>query len=100
MVIGANPTEGHLHMICHSVAWQYFPQEDQREGTRAIEAAGQRATETAPLAWLAMEADDTPQDGAALTLRLWPGDEQIRLGRIDFHGRWLRWEAPPQSAVT
>ena len=40
-----------------------------------------------------MEADGT-RDGAALTLTLWPEGETHLLGRVDFHGRWLRW-APP-----
>ena len=29
--------------------------------------------------------------GAALTLRLWPGDTIVQLGRIDFHGRGIDW---------
>lgn len=32
--------------------------------------------------------------GAALTLRLWPGDLQLTLGRMDFHGRWIDWNGP------
>lgn len=41
-----------------------------------------------------MEADATP-GSAALTLHLWPGDRHIALGRADFHGRWIDWQAPP-----
>lgn len=83
---------GHIHLIYHTIAWQYFPDDVQTHGTALIEAAGQRATPDTPLAWLRMEADgDTP--GAALTLRLWPGDLHITLGRIDFHGRWVQWMA-------
>ena len=37
-------------------------------------------------------ADHWPA-GSALTLRLWPGDLTIELGRADFHGRWVRWHA-------
>ncbi|TDK41408.1 hypothetical protein [Antarcticimicrobium luteum] len=37
-------------------------------------------------------ADHWPA-GSALTLRLWPGDLTIELGRADFHGRWVRWNA-------
>jgi len=29
-----------------------------------------------------------------LTLRLWPDDLHIPLGRADFHGRWVIWDAP------
>ncbi|MCP9482682.1 DUF2332 family protein [Shimia sp. CNT1-13L.2] len=86
---------GQMHLIYHTIAWQYFPPEAQARGTQLIEAAGAKATETTPLAWLRMEADgDTP--GAGLSLRLWPGNHTIALGRIDFHGRWVDWQAPPR----
>lgn len=88
----ATPRAGHLHLICHTIAWQYFPPASQARGTALIESAGARATRSAPLAWLRMESDGGT-DGAALTLRLWPGDLHFTLGRVDFHGRWVRWEA-------
>ncbi|MBR9844430.1 MAG: DUF2332 family protein [Rhodobacteraceae bacterium] len=87
-------TEGAPHLIYHTVAWQYFPAEAQQRGTALIEAAGARATPGAPLAWLSMETDGK-SPGAALTLRLWPGDHRLALGRADFHGRWIDWQAPP-----
>jgi hypothetical protein len=37
-----------------------------------------------------MEADDDGP-GVGLTLRLWPGDRRLSLGRADFHGRWVDW---------
>ena len=89
--LAAQP-EGQLHLIYHTIAWQYFPPEVQARGRALIEAAGQRATEARPLAWLGLEADDR-SEGAALTLRLWPGDLTIPLARADFHGRWVRWDA-------
>ncbi len=83
------------HLIFHTVAWQYFPTEVQAKCTALIEAAGVQATKDNPLAWLSMENDADPsQKGAALTLRLWPGDLHIPLGRADFHGRWVNWQAP------
>lgn len=81
---------GHVHMIYHTVAWQYFPAEAQARGRAMIEAAGAQADETCPLAWLSME-NDGDNEGAALTLRLWPGDLKVTLGRVDFHGRWMKW---------
>ena len=95
----AQARDGHLHLICHTVAWQYFPQDHQQHGTALIEAAGAKATDTTPLAWLRME-NDGGADGAALTLRLWPGDLNLTLGRVDFHGRWLRWDARRDDAAT
>ncbi|APX10868.1 DUF2332 domain-containing protein [Tateyamaria omphalii] len=87
--------KGHMHMIQHTVAWQYFPAEAQARGTAMIEAAGVDATPETPLAWMQMETDGdtTGAVGAALTLRLWPGDITVNLGRADFHGRWIKWAA-------
>lgn len=84
--------QGRLHLIQHTVAWQYFDKASQKRGKALIEAAGARARPNRPLAWLSMEADgDTGAEGAALTLRLWPGDLRLDLGRVDFHGRWVDW---------
>lgn len=90
----ATPRPGHLHLIFHTVAWQYFPAAEQTRARALIEAAGTRATPDNPLAWLGYEADGA-QPGAGLTLRLWPGTRSIPLGRADFHGRWIDWQAPP-----
>jgi hypothetical protein len=85
--------EGTLHLIFHTISWQYFPPATDARALAALNAAGQKATAKAPLARLAMEADgDTP--GANVTLTLWPGGETIPLGRADFHGRWVAWTAP------
>ncbi len=83
------PMPGHMHLVYHTIAHQYFPAPTQGRIARAMQAAGARATPQAPLAWLAMEADGG--DGAGLTLRLWPGDRRFDLGRAGFHGQWLRW---------
>ena len=88
------PTPGHLQLIYHTIAWQYFPAALQAEGEALIAQAGLRASAEAPLAWLAYEGDGQAP-GAALVLRLWPGDLRINLGRADFHGRWIDWQAPP-----
>ncbi|WP_054004991.1 DUF2332 domain-containing protein [Cypionkella psychrotolerans] len=91
----AEPQPGHLHLIYHTIAWQYFPATAKARGLALLEAAGARATLAAPLAHLAMEAD-AQERGAALTLRLWCGGpvQDIALGRADFHGRWVEWCAP------
>lgn len=86
----ATPRPGHLHLIFHTVAWQYLPDAAQAKGNAIIEAAGARATADAPLARFSMEADgQTP--GAALRLQLWPAGETLDMGRADFHGRWIDW---------
>lgn len=86
----ATPTDGALHLVFHTVAWQYFPPATQSRALAAMESAARRT----PLARLAMEADGT-SPGAGLTLTLWPVGETIPLGRADFHGRWIDWQAPP-----
>ncbi|WP_282129407.1 DUF2332 domain-containing protein [Roseobacter litoralis] len=88
-----NAPDQHMHLIQHTVAWQYFPSDAQTRGRALIEAAGARATQTRPLAWLSLETDGDTKGalGAALTLRLWPGDKTLHLGRADFHGRWVKW---------
>ena len=88
--------KGHMHLIQHTVAWQYFPASSQARGTALIEAAGARASHDTPLAWMQMETDGERSGaiGAALTLRLWPGDLTLILGRADFHGRWIDWVGP------
>jgi hypothetical protein len=86
----SKPSAGSVHVVYNTIAWQYFPQESQHMGYKLFEAAGGRATEEAPLAWLSFEADGK-SPGAALTLTLWPAGEVITLARADFHGRWINW---------
>lgn len=86
----ATPTPSALHLVFHTVAWQYFPPATR---ARALAAMASASREN-PIARLAMEADNQ-SPGAALTLTLWPKGETIRLGRADFHGRWVDWQAPP-----
>lgn len=90
------PRPGRLHLIAHTIAWQYFPAETRARGAALIADAGARAQDDAPLAWLAFEADGN-SPGAALSLRLWPGDEGVSLGRADFHGRWVQWNPTPAA---
>ncbi|APG92537.1 DUF2332 domain-containing protein [Sinorhizobium americanum] len=88
---------GAVHVIYHSIAWQYLPATAQREGEAPISAAGAAATGEAPLARLQMEGDgQTP--GAALSLQIWPGGEKHLIGRADYHGRWVTWQGWPASA--
>jgi hypothetical protein len=91
----ANPPAESLHLVFHTVVLQYLPLPAQRQVASLLETAGAKATSKTPLAHFSMEADDTAEPGAALHLRLWPGDVKIPLGRCDFHGRWVDWQAPP-----
>ncbi|MBB5275020.1 hypothetical protein HNR26_001064 [Rhizobium rosettiformans] len=94
----ATPRPGMAHVIYHTIAWQYLPPALKAEGEALIADAGSRATETAPLARLQLEADGKP-DGAAILLTLWPSGEMCEIGRADFHGRWVKWSGWEDSAV-
>jgi hypothetical protein len=89
---------GATTVIYHSIFWQYLP-ETSRAALRAfIEAAGARATEAAPLAWLAFEVPAAwggqqlvkPQ----LKLTIWPGGERITLAEAHPHGQYAHWFGP------
>ena len=92
----ARPHPGRVHVVYHTVAWQYFPAETQAACRAALAEAGARASADAPLAHVAMEADGDPE-GAGLTVETWPKGSgeagPIRLARVDFHGRWIDWRA-------
>jgi hypothetical protein len=81
---------GAVHVIYHTIAWQYLPKPLRDRGEAVIAEAGARATLSAPLARLSLEADDQPGN-AALTLQVWPSGEKKEIGRGDFHGRWVDW---------
>lgn len=51
-----------------------------------------------PLARIGMEADSVT-GSAAVTATLWPGGQRHTLGRADFHGRWVHWQAPRPEDV-
>lgn len=89
----SRPIPQAVHLVCHTVAWQYFPEADQARGLAMLARAGGRVRMDEPLAHLSMEADETGP-GAALVVHLWPGNDRIVLGRADFHGRWINWQAP------
>ncbi len=84
----AIPAPGQIDLLYHTIAWQYFPPETIAACRAAIAGAAARATSDAPFAWLAFEGDGA-SPGAPVTLRIWPGNLTIPLGRMDFHGRWL-----------
>ncbi len=80
----AQPVEGHARVLFHTVAWQYFPKATVRRAERALAKA------RTPVFRIGMEADGQG-DGAAITLTRYPDGAARALGRIDFHGRWVRW---------
>lgn len=86
---------GVVHVVYHTIAWQYFPADVQAKGEALLAAAGAAATASRPLARISMEADGHGP-GAAMTLTQWPGGAPRAMGRVDFHGRWIKWEGAGQ----
>jgi hypothetical protein len=99
----ATQRPGAVHVVYHSIIWSYLGPDGQARIRAAIEAAGARATEAAPLAWLRLEGDgatslawrrrdgDATAPGAGLALTLWPGGREQTIAHADFHGRWVEW---------
>ncbi|HWF00459.1 MAG TPA: DUF2332 domain-containing protein [Caulobacteraceae bacterium] len=104
VVAEADPRPGVASVIFHSIFWQYLSLDDQASLSAAIHAAGARASDQAPLAWLRMEPRDS-LTFAVLSLTLWPGGAERQLATSHPHGAWIdfaewtarapsRWRAP------
>ena len=83
--------KGVTTLIFHTIAWQYFPDETVARAEAAVAEASIRASMDTPLAHLSMEGDGG--EGAAVTLSTWPGGSPELIARVDFHGRWVDWQA-------
>ena len=79
----AYPAEGVATVVFHSIVMQYLPEDERREFERGVLAAGEAATEKAPLAWLRMEPAG---ERAEVRLTRWPGGEDHLLARVGYHG--------------
>ena len=86
----ATPRPGALHLICHTIAWQYFPPEVQARCSAALARAGASATPDAPIAHLGLE--NAPGGSAELTLTLWPGGTRRHLADASAHCHWIDWK--------
>ncbi|MEZ5372723.1 MAG: DUF2332 domain-containing protein [Microthrixaceae bacterium] len=80
----------HPTMVFQSIMWQYVPTAARWPITRAIEEAGERATEAAPLVRVTFEPDEFRRDRVAVQLRRWPGGSGTLLAHADYHGRWVQ----------
>ncbi|GAA0922696.1 DUF2332 domain-containing protein [Kribbella koreensis] len=88
-------SEGHVTVIWHSVMWFYLRPDEQAEALGLIDALGERATSTAPLAHLRLEHDRRTPDSEVeflIVLETWPGGSRQVLGSSGAHGLPVRWE--------
>lgn len=86
----AVPAEGRATVLYHSIMWTYVPAPDQAGITAAATAAGRRATDEAPLAWLRFEPSGATA-GPELSLTTWPGKQHRRLAVATAHGHRVTW---------
>jgi hypothetical protein len=84
----AEPRPGVATVLFHSIVMLYLNEETRARLIAAIEAAGTRATDEAPLAWLRMELGG---DEADVHLTTWPGGEERLVARAGYHGVPVRW---------
>ena len=82
------PTEGSATVVFHSIFFQYLDPDDRTRFVDALEAAGGRATSSAPLAWLRMEPGG---EQAEVRLTLWPGGVERTIATAGYHGAAVRW---------
>jgi hypothetical protein len=87
--LGLEPEPKVTRVVMHSIAFQYFDADSRKRVEARIEAAGERASVEAPLAWLRYEQEPETRL-PSLRLRTWPGGEEL-LAWTHPHGRWVRW---------
>lgn len=79
----AERTPGQATVLYHSIVSQYLSDEERASFFEKVQAAGERTSADAPIAWLRMEPTD---DRADLHLTTWPGGEDRHLARVGYHG--------------
>lgn len=82
--------DGVARIVYHSIVLQYLPPEGRARVRDAILAAGARASERKPLAWLSMEFDKVSA-AAEVRLTCWPDGETKKLGDTHPHGAFVQW---------
>jgi hypothetical protein len=82
-------SEGVATVLFQSIVWQYLSPETRSLIRDAVKAAGEKATPSAPIAWLRMEPGNNPTQGAEVRLRQWPGEERM-IAISGYHGRPVR----------
>jgi hypothetical protein len=71
-------------VVFHSVVRVYFSREANSRLDEILARAKKRASQDAPLAWLAMEPGESEAD---VDLVVWPGGERQRIAQAGYHGR-------------
>lgn len=87
------PRTGSVTVVWHSLVWQYIDPAEQAEIETLLDAAGARATGTAPLALVGMESagQTTARSTLDVTLTTWPGGTRELLATTAGHGIPTTW---------
>lgn len=90
-MLASPPVEGVTRVLFHTIVWQYLPPATRAQIEAMMTAAGAAATDSHPLAWVAVETNrETFRH--ELRCRFWPGkDEEVLLGEAHAHGAWVEW---------
>ncbi|MGZ4401468.1 MAG: DUF2332 domain-containing protein [Gaiellaceae bacterium] len=82
------PTSSVATVVFHSIVMQYLTRRARERIEKTIAWHGQRARQSAPLAWLRME----PGGGTyQVRLTLWPGGSDALVATAGEHGSPVRW---------
>jgi hypothetical protein len=84
----SEPRPGTATVVFHSIVWQYLSERERSMVVAAIHGAGERASASAPLAWLRMERGGALAD---VWLTTWPGGHESLVARAGYHGRPVHW---------
>jgi hypothetical protein len=91
----ATPVPGVVTVVFHSIVWQYLPDTTRARIIAALDEAGSRATDDAPLAYLRLEPSPETYFPAELRLSRWPrpigAEADHRLATSGFHFGPVTW---------
>jgi hypothetical protein len=87
------PEPGAATVVFHSIILQYLGTEGAERLAGLVQAAGARASEAAPLAWLRLEPVRLPAGalGFRVVLTSWPGGRERTLAACSPHGPPVSW---------
>lgn len=80
--------DGVATVVYHSIVMQYLTDADRESVKRVLRDAGNRATASAPVAWLRMEPAGPHAD---VGLTMWPGGTERLLAQSGYHGQIVHW---------
>jgi len=89
-MITPDASGGTARAVMHSIALQYFSDDNRRHIADRMAEAGAAATSDTPLYWLRFEIDPEHGNKPTLWLTSWPGGERL-LAKAHPHCHWVEW---------